>query len=173
MGMDQEQFTSAFLKALKDQEVVETMRNMICGELQRELIELKGIIKTKNDTIEALEKKITEIELRADNLEQYSRRNSLRIHGLNESTTEQENTQEIVMDLLQTKLGIDIDSSGIDRIHRVGRKTSGGKKRPVIVKFATYKERASVFRAKSRLKNIQPGGIFIHEELTKARSVLF
>ena len=119
-GMNQEQFTAAFLKALKDQEVAKTMQTIICGELQKELSELRETIKAKDDKILALEKRLIDTELKVDNLEQYSRRNSLRIHGLVENTTGHEDTEQVVMDLFQNKLGVDIEMSGIDRIHRIG-----------------------------------------------------
>ena len=151
LGMEQEQFTKAFIKALKDQEVLKAMQSIICSDLQRELAEMKNIIKEKDASIIALEKRVRYLEQKADEQEQYSRRNSLRIFGFNES--ERENTPNVTMDLLQNKMGLDIQESDIDRVHRVGRKGVSDRIRPIIVKFTSYRVRDIVFRAKPRLKS--------------------
>ena len=95
----------------------------------------------------------------------------MRIFGFNES--EHENTPSVTMDLLQNKMGLDIQESDIDRVHRVGRKGVSDKIRPIIVNFTSYRVRGIVFRAKSRLKSERTKSIYINEDLTKARSELF
>lgn len=169
LGMEQEQFTKAFVKALKDEEVVKAMQSVICRDLRREIADLKSIIQAKDASISALEKRVKDLEQKADEQEQYSRRNSLRIFGLAE--TEKEDTLSVAMDLFQNQMGLDIDVSGIDRVHRIGRK--GERVRPVIVKFTSYRMRNMVFRSKSRLKADRTKKIFINEDLTKFRSELF
>ena len=169
LGMEQEQFTKAFVKALKDEEVVKAMQSVICRDLRREIADLKSIIQAKDASISALEKRVKDLEQKADEQEQYSRRNSLRIFGLAE--TEKEDTLSEAMDLFQNQMGLDIDVSGIDRVHRIGRK--GERVRSVIVKFTSYRMPNMVFHSKSRLKADRTKKIFIKEDLTKFRSELF
>ena len=90
-----------------------------------------------------LERRLAEVESANDNLEQYSRRNSLRMSGFAESPNE--STEDIVLAIAR-ELDIQLDNCDIDRSHRVGKigqKGSSGqpKHREIIVKFATYNAR--------------------------------
>lgn len=86
-----------------------------------------------------------------DALEQYARRNNLRIFGLEE--TQSEDVDGMVLRLINEKLNININNEGIERTHRIGKKTATYM-RPVIIKFVcvsfSHKE---VFE---RLENIYP-----------------
>ena len=86
--------------------------------------------------------------------------------------TDQENITDLTMNLFKEQMGVDIKTSDIDRVHRTGRKDISGKIRPVLVKFATYRARAAVYRAKARLKGNHLHDIFVNEDLTKVRSQL-
>jgi len=100
---------------------------------------------------------------RTDKLEQYQRRNSLRIFGVKEETNE--STNQIAIDVAR-QIGVVVSPSDIDRFHRIGK--SGGKKhRPIIVKFVSYDKRNEVFKAKKILRKT---GIVIQEDLTKIRA---
>jgi hypothetical protein len=68
--------------------------------------------KTKN--------KITETDMRTDDLEQYGRRHSLRISGIPES--HKEHTDMLICEFLKNELNIEINMGNIDRSHRVGQK---------------------------------------------------
>ena len=91
-------------------------------------------------------------EIKFDDHEQYSRRNCLVITGLPE--TEGEDTDTIIHNLFLNKLGINMDIYQIDRSHRLGprryREDQTLISRPIIVKFATYRSRKTVFNAKRR-----------------------
>ena len=106
-----------------------------------------------------------------DELEQYSRRNCLILTGIKEdSDPGREDTDEIILNIRNHKLGIDITSACLDRTHRLGRKnsleSSKPKPRTIIAKFTNYHDRSDVFRNKAKLK--QPG-IVIYENLTSRR----
>ena len=77
-----------------------------------------------------------------DELEQYSRQNCLIFTGIKEDSDPDEiilNTDEIILNICNHKLGIDITSACLDRTHRLGRrnslKSSEPKPRPIIAKF--------------------------------------
>ena len=104
-----------------------------------------------------------------DDLEQYTRRSSLRIHGVPEERGE--NVEDKLLNIFSEKLGITITPECVDRCHRVGPIRNGTdtrKKtvRPVIVKFTSYKFRDSVYRSKSKLKGTK---LVVSEDLTSTK----
>ena len=92
----------------------------------------------------------------------------LLLHGVEEKPDE--DIEEIVMDVLNTKLDAGLSQRDVGRTHRVGRSRKGGKKpRPIIVRFLSYRQRKSVFDVKRKLKGLK---IVITESLTKTRYAL-
>ena len=87
-----------------------------------------------------------------DNLEQYTRRNTLCISGLPEKPYE--DVASRALKLFNRKMKVPITINDIDRAHRFGKKKDD-RPRGIMVKFATYRARSSVFRAKACL---YPGG---------------
>ena len=114
---------------------------------------------------DAKDKKIHDLFLSLDALEQYGRRHSLRFFGIKEH--ENENTDSILLDIFRDKLGVNLQLEDIQRSHRVGRK--GADNRAIIVRFCSYRTRAKVWRAKTKLKN---SDIFVSEDLTRYRNKL-
>ena len=98
LGMKQEDFTKAFLNALKDKHVIEQLQTTITADLQREITDLRECIHKKDKQIEELHKKINNLYDSTDKLEQYSRRNSLRVFGIPEG--EHEDPADIAFDLV-------------------------------------------------------------------------
>ena len=104
-----------------------------------------------------------------DDIQQYSRRNCLLVHGLKED--KDESTNDLVLKLFNEKLGVAVDISMIDRSHRLGpvRGENNPKPRPVIVKFCSYRIRRAVFTTKRKLKG---SGVSVTESFTKQRMKL-
>ena len=138
-------FKAAFSLALKDE--IDGLKSEI-GILRTEMGTLREVVKAKDNTIKNLQDKVKTLETDFDDLEQYSRRNSVRISGIPEKAVD--NIEERVMDLFQHKMGVDNSITDVDRMHRVGRR--GNKPRAVLVKFASYRARQAVFQAKRYLK---------------------
>ena len=113
---------------------------------------------------EILRAKYMESEARVDALEQYGRRNCLLLHGANE--TENENTDQIIIDTANTTLGLNLRIEDISRSHRIGKPKTAGKPRPIIARFVRYRERSAVFANKKKLKGT---GKMITESLTRTR----
>ena len=171
LGMDQEEFVGAFTKALKTETVQRCLKEAICEDILKEVRDLTEIVKRKDKRINDLEVKVRELEAKNDELEQYSRRNSLRISGIPEDPFE--DVSEKTLELIKTDLGKkDFTISAIDRVHRVGTKTNGAQPRSILVKFATYRERAAVYKRRSSLKDRVGASIYINEDLTKSRATL-
>ena len=104
------------------------------------------------------------LKVSLDELEQYGRRNSVRMWSKSEEKTG-ENTDQIVLEHAQ-KIGASIAAGDISRSHRVGRPRTGTT-RAIIVKFVSYNKRREFY---SKRKNDQD--VFISEDLTKRRSEL-
>ena len=129
-------------------------------------------MKKKNEKINQLEKtienlveKYKSLSSEIDDLEHYSRRNCLVLHGVNESNGE--NTNEIIIKTFSEELGVKIKDDDIDRSHRLGKpKRKDNKPRPIIVKFARYAVRREIFMNKRKLKGKR---LLITESLTSSR----
>ena len=166
--MDNKEFTEAFVMALKDPSVIRGLKEAVCNDLQREVQELRSLLVTRDHKIEQLEKQVRSLESAADQQEQYSRRNSLRISGIAED--ENQTSEQIALKLIKDDLGLDMDASSLDRVHRVGKISSDRKSpRPILVKFSTYRQRHNVFKKKNLLKG---RAVYINEDLTKYRAKL-
>lgn len=129
--------------------------------LENLFFSFKALVLSEINTLKDQTKKQDD---RISHLEQYSRRNMLLIHGIDESFAQSEvDCVAVAVDVLSGKLGIDIQEYHIDRAHRIGKKIHD-KKRPIIVKFVSYFHRRLVFSNKKKLKNT---GIHITESLTQ------
>ena len=91
--------------------------------------------------------------------------NCLLVHGVEEQ--EQENTDNIVLNVIKEHLDIELSVKDLDRSHRIGKSNnSKGKRRPIIAKFISYNDRREIFNNKKRLKGT---GVSITESLTAER----
>ena len=127
---------------------------------EAKLEESKHIQKQLNDDITKAHDQINE-------LEQYSRRNCVRITGVKEEN--HESCSQLVTNIATRKLETEITPTDIDRAHRLGPKRTDGKERAMIVKFTTYDARTRFIRARRKLKG---SSIVIREDLTKANQEL-
>ena len=123
------------------------------------------LIAKKDSEIKALNTRVSELEEKCDELEQYSRRNIIRIRGIPEKTGEE--TDAVVRELAATKLGVNIDAHDIVRSHRVGR-TGDDKATPrdVIASFTSHNTKSAIMRNGRKLKGSR---IFINEDMTRIR----
>ena len=114
-------------------------------ELERERKEKDKLINSLQIKVSFLKIEVKNLEKKADDQEQYWRRNCLLIHGLTETKTE--DTDEMVLDVIINKRNIEMSHLSIDSSHRLGKwKSPGQKPRSIIVKFTRYKNRHHVFK---------------------------
>ena len=67
-----------------------------------------------------------------------------------------------------------MEQADIDRSHRVGKPNpTTSTPRGIIVKFTNYRARNRLYKAKTRLKDLDFKGCYINEDLTKARHAIF
>ena len=113
-------------------------------ELERERKEKDELINSLQIEVSSLKVEVKNLEKKADDQEQYSRRNCLLIHGLTKTKTE--DTDEMISDGITDKLNIEMSQTSVDRSPRLGkRKGPGQKLRAIIVKLTRYKDRHHVF----------------------------
>ena len=116
-----------------------------------------------------------------DDLEQYTRRNNIRVFGVVEQVGETDVDCEVkILQLAKEKLKIDIRPQDIEAVHRVGKLerpgvTSGAsgdtskqkqKPRAIIVRFVSRKT-TQLFLSKRRA--LKGSGMGINEDLTKTK----
>ena len=115
------------------------------------------------------------MELRIENLEQYSRRTSLRFHNIRVPLNNMGrikhpiDTDSIILDICKNNLSItDMKKEDIGRSHVIGKPKDG--KSQVIVRFLSYRVREKVYNSKKELKP-HPDNFFITENLYRTNLV--
>ena len=173
------QFTQAEVDDMKkeNQKLKEKMQSVTekNSELERTVDVLENDLQTSIEQGSHLEKKLKDTITMHDNLEQYSRKFNLEIHGIPEQ--ESENAEEIVLDLAKC-LHINLEPEDIDIAHRM--KKGNSRPRPIIVRFTNYYSRNRLYRNRAKLRKVNVGRfiegadrVYINEYLTVLRSELF
>ena len=119
-----------------------------------------------------------------DELQQYSRRNNIRVFGIPEKPDE--DTDALVCSIAE-RIGVRITSHDIDRSHRVGKRmpipsqppsyasaahsdqSRQNPSRPIIVKFVSHKSKLALIRNRRKLKGSK---VVVAEDLTKKKATL-
>lgn len=160
----EEVLIEAFKKESIVQELSKSLAQSICDKLNNQFAEI-------TDKINRISKEFQEFKTvsadkekgylqKINSIEQYSRRNNLRIFGLKE--TKNEDTENVTLDFLNRKLKMGFTTSNIGVCYRVGRQTSN-KPRAVLINFVNHKQRMEVYYKKKDLKG---SGITMKEDLT-------
>ena len=139
------------------------LRSENFDEFEKDHREKEKIINSLKHEVNGLNERVKLLEKVCDDHDQYSRRNCLLIHGIEEDKDEV--TDDVVVNMLQDKLELEISKKDIDRSHRIG-KPIPREKRPIIVKFVQYNDHHKAYSNRKRLKN---SGISTTESLTAYR----
>ena len=189
---DPEVIVDTLVGALNDPSIMKKFVECLCGQetLVRSLMtcllpgfhrELKSVLDPLKTSIDSLttqlkksEERCVELELKNDDLEQYTRRQSLRISGIKENPGE--NTDTLIVEFVNEVMGIKLDAEEIDRSHRVGNPKSKYKPtRDVIVRFVSWKSRQKILKARKSMHQYNKKNrtsYLVFEDLTKVRSAL-
>ena len=174
---------------------VAELKNSVKNNRQ-EVTNLKQELVKQNKYIASLEKQLTktskyvkehadelkDMQANLDNLEQYSRKNSLEFHGIPDEVNMP--TDQVVCKIAQA-IGVEIQEDDIEISHRIGRKRGD---KPVLAKFVSDKVKSKIYKARTNLKAVsvqslfpdssvssvrgttaRPKGIYINENLTPYR----
>jgi hypothetical protein len=136
--------------------------------LEIENINLRKDLSEAKDQLEIIERE-------HDNLEQYSRRTSLRFHRVPVSgDLKSLNTDEEIVNICNNKMSVipPISAEDIERSHLLGSVRDG--KAQIICKFKSWKCKNNVFMCKKNLKHHKSDSfnVFITEDLTKKRQFI-
>ena len=89
-----------------------------------------------------------------DNLEQYTRKNSLEFHGVPENSYE--STEQAILKIAAA-LEVQVSPSDIEISHKLRRKNNNSV---IIAKFCSHKVKTSLYKARIKLKNIKAADLF-------------
>ncbi|KAK6171873.1 hypothetical protein SNE40_018297 [Patella caerulea] len=150
----------SLIMALKNKAVLSAISNALATVLMPQIHEeIKATVQHLGMKVKVLEHKVSEKEReidilkeKVDELEQYSRREAIRISGIEER--DGESTDELVVKVGKL-VGVDIQASDINRSHRVGHPSNyKDEPRPIIVRFRGYYTKKSFVKGRGRLKQI-------------------
>jgi seryl-tRNA synthetase len=147
MAADKMLIADQLRAVLLEPETINALTNAVSEKLKQHMEKLSTEVAELKDTVAKKDEHITELTARLDDLEQYNRRNGVRIFGYPEQSIE--NTDSIVIEIAG-KIGVKLSPDDISRSHRVGPKSL--KDRPLIVKFVSYRKRRELIQSRSKLK---------------------
>ncbi|KAK3873783.1 hypothetical protein Pcinc_021208 [Petrolisthes cinctipes] len=117
-----------------------------------------------NDTILCdLHKQIKQQSYQLEQMEQYSRRENVRIKGIR--CTEGEDVTATVIKVAED-IGVTLIQADISVCHCIGTSSDANRPKPIIVRLARREKKIELMKNKKKLKR----GIYIDEDLTKMRS---
>ena len=104
-----------------------------------------------------------------DRLQQYTRRESVRIWGIKTERNEKaEDVEKRALEIIHDA-GVDCTPDDLQAVHRAGKEKDGIK--PVLVKFVSRRKRRQLMVSKKVLKGKEGyDGIYINDDLTPLRS---
>lgn len=143
------------------------LKNTVSG-LQKQVTDKQAEINAQKAANEKLNEQLETLnvntETKINDIEQYSRKNNVRVSGIPETGNETaEQSIEIVVEKLNNKIAdLNLQRDDIDIAHRLGRQKKD-KTRQIIVKFSSRLKRDELMRRRRDLKHT---GIFVSEDLT-------
>ncbi len=137
-------------------------------DLHKELIDKDKQINQLKSEVCALTRRVDDLELHVDDVDQYERRDTVILTGDSlPPETSQENTTNIVTQVIKEHLKINIKEVDISLSHRLG-KPAQQKNRPIIVKLASRSLKQDLVGACVQLRP----QLYINESLTPRRRVI-
>lgn len=151
--------------------VEKAMEKMMSGFEERIVAAAAAAAPASSPSQERLMSAVRTLTWDNDRLQQYTRRESVRIWGLPQAHDEtKEDVEKKVLKVFKDS-GAEIEVNDIAVAHRTGKPARG--LRPVLVKFVSRRKRNEVMSKKKHLKGQQGyDKIFINEDLTQLRSRL-
>lgn len=167
--------------------IVNSMKEILCqlkntNEMISKVNNLEANVEINKNVSERLvvenqrlKNELLKLRSRVDDNEQRNRNLCLLLHGVEES--DEEKTDEMVIEAINNEVGVHISINDIERSHRLGpKKTSrvlrstSDNPRPIILRFSSFRKRDEVFRNKRKLKG---KSISLSENLTKEKYTLY
>ena len=136
----------------------------------------QATLHTKAEVAESLSKVKKEIQLQkfeSDKLQQYTRRDNIRVQRIPEPNDGVDDTNQAIVDLA-ADMGIDNSTNDISTSHRVGssrqRPGQAVKPKDIIVRFVRRDVKTKLMKNKKNLKNVPSRkNVYLNEDLTPLR----
>ena len=106
-----------------------------------------------------------------DRLQQYSRRESIRINGICDGVGDSEDDIVDFITEVGNKIDVPLKRDDISVAHHVGKSQHGS--RPVLAKFISRNTRDKLVKNRKKLKDLTEHTIYINDDLTPLRAKLF
>ena len=165
-------------------ELFNTLKNELTEQYEQRLVDNEREIKELKKRVATQQATIGNLLISSDDNEQYSRRNCLRIIGIEEDEKE---TNDELMQKIETcydSVELPFERDSIDRAHRIGKpyvdEKSGKRVKQVLIKYKSWQQRVSFYKARPTRKSIETKGkqkpgepVFtVKVDLTKRRYLL-
>lgn len=103
-----------------------------------------------------------------NNLEQYTRKNSVRLFGVKEIEDEETTPERNAVKIFEDNLRVSLEDNEIEIAHRAGKYSPEGKfdakkARPILIKFQSHKSKEKIMKSKREFKG---SNYWIAEDLT-------
>lgn len=156
---------------------METLVNDLFNKMKLELEKhTKQIIEQFDEKLEPLSIEIKELKLENQELkeqirhmEKDKRANNIILFGLKENEKSSTELIETAKQKIITDLNISLENRDINKIYRLGRKSS--KDRPVLVSFTNYWKKREITRNKNKLKEVYIAEDYPKEILEKRKEL--
>ena len=139
--------------AIQEQKVeLDSLKSSII-KVEKENTALETELNAARKKLDEQEEEIAELYILQDNLEQYTRKQSLEICGIPDSAYS--STEDAVLQLAET-LDVPLSPGDINISHTIKRKDAG----TILVKFQSHKAKSRFYKARIKLKNIRLPDVF-------------
>lgn len=124
------------------------------GALEKKLQATASSLEATRRDLDKQFEEVDRLNEALDNLEQYTRKNSLEFHGIPENSYQ--STEEAVLKLAAA-LDVQVTSSDIEISHKLKRKSGASV---IIAKFCSHKIKTKLYKQRTKLKNIKASDLF-------------
>lgn len=170
----QTEFEKCLVEALRSANVASAISDAIINNISKRLAEKFNyydvkissleaeiqMLKSNNKNIEIDSSKDLQVKQKVDSLEQRAKNNNIRLMGLKE--VDNENTMDMIKNILDKKLKLSVDDADIVSCYRVNQKLPNRPKH-VLITFRDNQLKNKIYRMKKMLKG---SGIVMKEDLT-------
>ena len=134
------------------------------ASIQKELVKAKEELEQTKQQLDKEKEETERVWCALDDLEQYTRKNSLEIHGIPEHVYS--DTESAVIKIANA-LDVSIQPDDIEITHKLKGREG---KRPIIVKFCSHKAKSKLYKERIKLRNFKISDIFPSFSITTAAS---
>ncbi|KAK3098950.1 hypothetical protein FSP39_024596 [Pinctada imbricata] len=142
--------------------------NLEVDNLREKLLENNAVIRDLRARVVRSEGNSLEALRRSNRNEQYSRKTNVKVCGVRES--DDENTLEVVKQVLDEKAGVKISDSDVIAVHRIPSKKRTEPK-PILLKVKNSEIKSRIMRKRSDVKK-KGGNVRLVDDVTERNIIL-